>query len=141
MFSQACKYGIRATLYLSIHTNEEKKAGVTEIADALSAPQPFLAKILQLLSKNNIISSVKGPNGGFYLNVANNDLPIISIINCIDGKDVFNSCVMGLAVCSSENPCPLHIQAFAYRSGLLYQLKYQSFRVMAQRVQKENLKI
>lgn len=141
MFSKACKYGIRAVLFLALHTSEQVKIGVVDIAKALNVPQHFLAKILQQLSKSNLISSTKGPNGGFYLNEENLESTLDKIIMCIDSREVFSSCILGLPVCSSENPCPLHIQAYAYREGLHYQLRHQSIRELAQKIEKENLNI
>ena len=71
MFSKSCKYGIRAVLYLAVHSTNEKRLGVTEIASELDVPKHFLAKILQQLAKENLISSTKGPTGGFFLNAKN----------------------------------------------------------------------
>lgn len=141
MFSKACKYGIRAVLFLALNTSETLKMGVKEIAGELKVPQHFLAKILQQLSKYNLISSVKGPNGGFFLSEENLESSLDKVIECIDGPEVFSSCILGLPVCSSENPCPLHIQAFAYREGLYYQLKHQPIREIAQKIEKENLQL
>ena len=56
-------------------------------------------------------------------------------------KRLFDSCILGLPVCSSENPCPLHIQAFAYREGLHYQLKHQAIGDLAKRIEREEQKI
>ena len=67
MFSKACKYAIRAVLYLSVHSSEDQKLGAREIAEAIDVPKPYLAKILQQLSKHKLISSSKGTGGGFYL--------------------------------------------------------------------------
>ena len=141
MFSQACKYAIRAVLYLAVHASEGKKAGVKEIAAALDVPKYFLAKILQQLSRNNLISSTKGPSGGFYLSGQNLEATLKEVVECIDGPDVFNSCILGLPVCSSENPCPLHVQAFAYLEGLHYQLKHQAIGDLAKRIEREEQKI
>ncbi|MCB0569855.1 MAG: Rrf2 family transcriptional regulator, partial [Phaeodactylibacter sp.] len=117
MFSKACKYAIRAALYLAVHAESGQKLGVKDIATALDVPQHFLAKILQQLSRNHLISSTKGPSGGFFLDEQNMEVTLRQIVECIDGPDMFTSCILGLPVCSSENPCPLHIQAFAYREG------------------------
>ena len=65
MLSNACQYAIRSILYLSMHSNESHKVGVKVIADELETPQPFLAKLLQQLAKKNLVSSIKGPHGGF----------------------------------------------------------------------------
>jgi len=66
MLSNACKYAIRSILYLAINNKENKKFGVKKIAAELETPQPFLAKLLQQLTRNKLVSSAKGPTGGFY---------------------------------------------------------------------------
>lgn len=141
MFSQTCKYAIRAVLFLAMHVSLGKKVGVKEIAEALSVPQAFLAKILQQLSKSGIISSTKGPNGGFFMTPENLETAIIQVVITFDGEGVFNSCVLGLPTCSSENPCPLHMQAFAFREGLYYQLKHQTIGEIAKRAERDALKL
>lgn len=139
MFSKPCKYAIRAALYLAVHSNEHRKLGVKELAEALEVPQHFLAKILQQLVRNHLISSLKGPNGGFFLSEANREVRLRQIVMCIDGPDVFTSCILGLPVCNSAHPCPLHKQALAYRDGLDYQLKHQGVGELAKRIIRENL--
>ncbi|MCB9272416.1 MAG: Rrf2 family transcriptional regulator [Lewinellaceae bacterium] len=141
MFSKACKYAIRAALYLAVHAESGQKLGVKDIATALDVPQHFLAKILQQLSRNHLISSAKGPSGGFFLDEQNMEVTLRQIVECIDGPDMFTSCILGLPVCSSENPCPLHVQAFAYREGLNYQLKHQAIGELAGKILKEHFKI
>lgn len=141
MFSKACKYALRAVLYLALHSSEANKLGVGDLAEALNVPKHFLAKILQQLSKAELVSSTKGPHGGFYSSKRNLGVTMREIILCIDGKDALTGCIMGLPTCSSEKPCPLHFQALAFREGLNYQLKYQTVGEMALRVQRENLNI
>ena len=141
MFSKTCKYGIRAVLFLAVFTDEQKKLGVKEIAEELGVPRHFLGKILQVLSKNLLISSVKGPGGGFYMNAQNRQTKIDEIVQCLDGGDLFNTCVLGLKNCSNENPCPLHVQAFAYREGLKYQLQHQTVDELARRIERESIRI
>lgn len=141
MFSKACQYAIRATLYLAMHSSESQKIGVKEISTALEVPQHFLAKTLQQLSRYHLISSIKGPNGGFFLNDKNREITLRQIVVCIDGPDFFTSCILGLPVCSGEKPCPLHMQAMAYREGLNYQLKHQSISELAQRMFNDQLAI
>lgn len=68
MFSKATEYALRATIYIAQKSTEEKKIGIYEIAKAIDSPQSFTAKILQALTKENkIISSIRGPNGGFFI--------------------------------------------------------------------------
>jgi Rrf2 family transcriptional regulator, iron-sulfur cluster assembly transcription factor len=141
MFSKPCKYAIRAALYLAVHAREGRNLGVKEVAEQLDVPQPFLAKILQQLVRSRLISSQKGPHGGFYLSEANKEVRLRQIVLCIDGPEAFTSCILGLPVCSSSRPCPLHKQALAYRDGLDYQLKHQGVAELAERIVREDLTI
>jgi len=119
MFSKACQNAIRAVLFLAKETTPEEKKGVREIAEALDVPGPFLAKLLQQLTRNHLVSSAKGPHGGFYLSEKDRNRRLKEIVDCIDGPEALNGCILGLPVCSSANPCPLHEQALKYRQGIL----------------------
>lgn len=119
MLSNACQYAIRSILYLSIHTDVNKKIGVKRISRELETPQPFLAKLLQQLAKSKLVSSVKGPNGGFYLDEQNRKNAIWDIVKCIDGTEKFDQCFLGLAICGDENPCPVHFIVAPFKERLL----------------------
>jgi Rrf2 family transcriptional regulator, iron-sulfur cluster assembly transcription factor len=119
MLSNACKYAIRAILYLAIQTDEDTKVGVKKIADSLETPQPFLAKLLQQLNKGNLVSSTKGPNGGFYLSKKDKENTVWDIVKSIDGTSRFDNCLLGLSKCSDENPCPIHFIVFPFKEKLL----------------------
>lgn len=97
---------------------QEKNVGVKEIAEALNMPQQFLSKILQQLARHGLISSIKGPNGGFYINEANTKVTLLDIVECMDGKGALSGCLLGLPVCSVEDPCPLHHHFYESREGL-----------------------
>lgn len=118
MFSNITKYGFRAVVYLGMTSSKEAKIDAKNVAKELDIPAPFLAKILQTLSKNDIICSTKGPGGGFYLSKENNDKKVITMINCLEGKKIFQSCVLGLPNCSNDAPCPMHHEIVKYRAGL-----------------------
>ena len=141
MFSTTCKYAIRATLYLALHSSGTQKLGVDEIAEELSVPKHFLAKILQQLTKHNLTASTKGRNGGFYLTEEQLDESLIPVIECIDGSQSFSGCVLGLPECSGENPCSIHNEAVKFRNGLIKSLEKESIRKTAVRIKKNNFKI
>jgi Rrf2 family protein len=119
MLSNACKYAIRSILYLGIQTDEHTKVGVKKIADELETPQPFLAKLLQQLTKTNLVSSTKGPNGGFYLSLKDKENSVWDVIKNIDGTSKFDDCFLGLSKCSDENPCPVHFIVSPFKQKLL----------------------
>lgn len=108
MLSLSCKAAIKAVIYLGCKPDSESKAGVREIAEYINENEHTVGKFLQKLVKENIINSMKGPNGGFYLTPKQKKQPIIHIIQAIDGIDVFEHCGLGLSKCSETHPCPLH---------------------------------
>lgn len=114
MISNTCKYGIRSLVYLAHHAKDAQKIGIKQIADELGIPSPFLGKILQMLSKSGYLKSFKGPNGGFAINKDPFNVTLYEIVVLIDGTGLFNSCLVGIRKCESEDEshCAIH-QDFA----------------------------
>jgi Rrf2 family protein len=109
MLSNTSKYAIRAMIYLALHADKDNKIGIKKISNDLSMPSPFLAKILQVLAKHKLLSSTKGPNGGFGLGKDPLKITLYEIVTIIDGNDIFDKCLISLRSCNEENiPCPLH---------------------------------
>ncbi|MBS1487249.1 MAG: Rrf2 family transcriptional regulator [Bacteroidetes bacterium] len=108
MFSKTCEYAIRSALYIAIRSADGTKLNIQEIAREIDSPQPFTAKILQILVREGIISSVKGPNGGFFLKPKSKPILLNSIVRAIDKVDILQTCVLGLKECSDKFPCPVH---------------------------------
>lgn len=117
MFSNSTKYAIRTIEYLLLN-QENDKLSVIKLATELDIPQPYLSKIMQQLSKGDIISSTKGRGGGFYLSPQNMKRPLIDIVICIEGHNVFDKCVLGLNQCSDDNPCLLHTHFKIFKESL-----------------------
>lgn len=108
MLSYTSKTAIKAVIYLSCKSANGEKAGFKEIAEQINASEHTVGKILQTLARHGIINSVKGPYGGFYINEKQQKQPISSIIETIEGKQVFKECGLGLSKCSETHPCPIH---------------------------------
>jgi len=104
-------------MYLA-KNNGVDKIGIHTIAEDLDLPLHYLSKVMQSLVKNDVISSVKGRNGGFYLNENELNEPLLRVVQAIDGENVFLKCGLGISNCSSKRPCPLHNDIKAYRENL-----------------------
>lgn len=110
MFSKSCEYAIKAMIFVAQKSKDELRVGVKEIATGIDAPEHFIAKILQDLGKKKLIYSIKGPNGGFYMDKKNLKSSIADIVKAIDGDGIYKDCVIGLKACSEKNPCPVHFE-------------------------------
>lgn len=112
MLSSSCRYGIRAVIYLASQPSSNGKTAIKQISKDLDLPSPFLAKILQQLAKQKILSSSKGPHGGFSLLKDPRKITLIDIVNTIDGYDTFTDCIMHNGSCEGVEKegkhCPLH---------------------------------
>lgn len=108
MLSNTSKYAIRAVIYLALFSSAGKKAGIKEISSRLDIPTPFLGKILQVLVKKGLLSSSKGPHGGFTLKRTAVDISVMEIIEVMDGSGVFDTCVIRTTHCSHDEPCSMH---------------------------------
>lgn len=136
MLSNASKYSIKAVLFLAEKSDKSTKLSVQTIADTLNIPKPFIAKLLQQLSKAKIISSTKGPNGGFYLTIDDRDNSICDIIEVIDGPNFFQGCFMGLSKCNEDNPCSVHPIVAKFKEQILHQFKEKTINNFSSEVQK-----
>lgn len=126
IFSKTCEYALRAVLYIAKRSEQGHKSGIKEIAQEINSPEHFLAKILQKLSREGLIQSAKGPNGGFYLEKEDFNRPLAEIVEAVEGKELFVGCAMGLSYCSETNPCPLHHDFKQIRDNLACVLKTTS---------------
>jgi len=118
MLSTTCKYAVRAIIYISVYSSDKKKVGIKQISSELEIPSPFLGKILQTLSKHKILNSTKGPNGGFTLSKPAGEIPLMDIVEIIDGTDIFTTCLIRSTECSDDKPCGLHDNITAVRKQL-----------------------
>lgn len=72
------------------------------LSDRTAIPEPTVAKVLKLLTRAAVVTSVRGVSGGYRLERPAESLPITDIIAAIDGPIALTACVEG----SHEN-CPL----------------------------------
>jgi len=134
MLSNSCKYAIRSVIYLALYSNSDNKISSKTVASKLNIPQPFLAKILQELTKKNIISSSKGPKGGFYLTEKDLNKTVLDIVDCIDGLEAFSSCFFGLRSCTDEKPCAVHHTVKPFKDEILLQLSKNTITQFADEI-------
>ena len=140
MFSKTAEYALRATIFIAQKGSVDHKLSIGEIAEAIDSPQSFTAKILQLLTRDNkIVSSARGPHGGFYLTEAAKRLPVLSILTAVNEDYVLKKCVLGLNQCSEINPCPMHSEYKFIRSRLTKLFEKKSIQYLANETSKENI--
>jgi Rrf2 family protein len=122
IFSKTCEYAIRAVFYIAHKTAAGGRVGIKDIAAGIDSPELYLAKILQDLSRKGLISSFKGPTGGFLIEPTSLKRPLSDIVEAVDGNGLFSGCALGLKQCSEIQPCPLHSQFKEIRTQIFFLL-------------------
>lgn len=133
MFSKACEYGIKALLYIAYQSQQGKWVKTGEVALKIGTPEAYTAKILGDLVKSEIVVSLKGPYGGFYLDpIKQEKLKISEIVSAIDGDNIYMGCGLGLSSCSASKPCPMHDKFIAIRAELKSMLESTSLKELSE---------
>jgi Rrf2 family protein len=106
MPSHAAEYALQATLYLA-EIEQAEPVSVTELAEVLGAPRNYLSKILGALARGGVLTSLRGPTGGFQLAVRPEELKLAAVVGLFDPPPG-RRCLLGLGQCSDTNPCTAH---------------------------------
>ena len=137
MFTESVKHAIQAMIYLA--NNQDKNVMVSTIAEDYDIPKFYLAKIVQTLSKHNLIHSTRGRSGGIKLNKPAKDIRIIDIINVIDGPPPEHEiCLFGLDICSDSVPCPVHDVWKAMKQELNEKLIHQNLETLSKEMHRKH---
>lgn len=132
MFSRSTEYAMRAIIYLAQKSSVDHKIGMAELAKAIDSPRSFTAKILQKLTKDNVlISSVTGPSGGFYLTVAAKKKSFLYVLEILGEDVLISGCILGLRDCSETSPCPMHEQYKRIRPQIQHMLSHKTIGELA----------
>lgn len=123
MFSKTCEYAIRAMIFIAQKSKDGGKVSIKEIANGIDSPEHFIAKILQELGKKRLLQSVKGPNGGFYMDDKSLQCSLADIVKVVDGDKLFTGCGLGLKKCSETHPCPIHHEFKSVRKSIQIMLE------------------
>jgi Rrf2 family transcriptional regulator, iron-sulfur cluster assembly transcription factor len=118
IFSKSFGYAIRSILYVAVMRDEKRCVQVEEVATKLAVPRYFMGKIMKKLAKEKMLVSTKGPSGGFILNEHTLQMSLLSVIEIIDGVEIFDSCALRAKECNSLSPCPMHFQLESVKHNL-----------------------
>ncbi len=131
MFSKSCEYGLRAVIFIAQQTTKNNKVSLSTISEEINSPQAFTAKILQQLTRNNIVKSIKGPYGGFMIEDEKMDTKLSEVVQVLDGDSIYTGCGLGLRQCDANSPCPLHYKFVEIRDNLRDMLENTSLKSIA----------
>lgn len=100
---------------------------------------------MQVLVRKKILSSTKGPNGGFGIGKDPAKTTLYDIIYEMDGADLFESCLLGAGLCETEKKakgyCALHNDFHAARQAITDLYKTKTIAELAEKAGNDTLGI
>ncbi|HIQ51052.1 MAG TPA: Rrf2 family transcriptional regulator [Nautiliaceae bacterium] len=121
LFTKATIYTLHALVELS---NFNKPVDVSKLASLTTLPKPFLAKLLQHLSKKGFIDSFKGINGGFVLAKKPSEIKIMDVFKAIEEKDLL------IFYCSNEKEECIRKKSFCKIRPFLINLEKEFLEII-----------
>src|SRR5512139_297540 len=95
MISQKTRYALRALLYL-VERGDDRPVQLASIAETQQIPRKYLELIMLDLKKAGIVSSVRGPSGGYQLARPAEEISFGEVIRTLEGP-------IALVPCASVN--------------------------------------
>ncbi|MCF6288021.1 MAG: SUF system Fe-S cluster assembly regulator [Proteobacteria bacterium] len=100
--SRLTDYATATVLYL--HTVAGMHS-TDSIAPAIGVELPTASKVLKLLTKASILTSIRGVNGGYHLTKNIEDLSLFDVITAIEGDTAITECTKTDSLCAQEPDC------------------------------------
>lgn len=116
--TRAADYAVRVMVHLAT-LHEQSRSLLPDLARATDAPESFLSKVLQSLSRAGLIKSRRGKAGGFAILPRGRFATMREVVEAIDGPIALNVCLNGGRDCDRKPTCPAHpVWARAQRAML-----------------------
>jgi len=126
------EYAIRGIIYLA-QQPPGKMSLISEIAEAVDAPQTFLAKIFQNFAKQGIVNSYRGTGGGFTLGRLPSDITLREVVEAVEGPIIPNRCLTGKGSCDKDSECLVHPVWRKVQSQIVQILEGVTFEELAKK--------
>ena len=101
------EYALIAIKHLS--ENPKKLSSVSDMSTTYGIPREILAKTMQALAKENIVESVKGPQGGYRNKNKTSDISLNKFFEVLEGPTAIMDCYFEsgcnhLSSCNIQTP-------------------------------------
>jgi len=128
--TRAADYGVRVMIQLAAPP-ANGRVSLPSLARATDAPESFLSKVLQALSRAGLITSRRGQSGGFRITPRGSAASMREVIEAIDGSICLNVCLAPRRSCARKARCPAHPVWVRAQQAMLDVLSGTSVAAMA----------
>lgn len=115
-------YGLIALRHLTVYSDREA-ASAKEMAEKYGIPLPLLSKILQKLTREGMLQSLAGTNGGYRLARDPEKISALEVIRAIDGPIILTSCFTAHGECDQSEKCTVREPLRRVHEGIVNLLR------------------
>ncbi|MFZ0392796.1 MAG: Rrf2 family transcriptional regulator [Terracidiphilus sp.] len=105
--TRAADYAVRVMVHLAAPEGESR-VSLPALARATGAPESFLSKVMQELTRSGLIVSQRGHAGGFAIAPRGRQASMRQVIEAVDGPIQLNLCLGTDKSCARRSWCPAH---------------------------------
>jgi len=128
------EYTVRAMLQLAAKPHGTM-AQISDIAQQGEIPENFLRKIVQLLTRSNLILSHRGVGGGIELARPAEEITLLEVLEAAEGKLALNKCLIRPGWCYRDAWCAVHLVWSEVQEQMKEILRRRSIAELAQQSQ------
>lgn len=107
MLSQTAEYALRAVLHLAARS-ADGAVGAGELAARLDVPERYLARVLNALAHEGVLTSTRGAQGGYRLARDAYELTLAAVVAPFDAVGEAPQCLLRDRRCGDGEPCIAH---------------------------------
>ncbi len=100
------RYAVTAMLDLALHA-DEGPISLAEIAERQEISLSYLEQLFARLRKRSLVTSVRGPGGGYRLGQAASEIDVARVITAVDERIDTTACG-GRGNCHGDRKCITH---------------------------------
>ena len=116
--SKKADYALMAMKHLATR-QDAASASAREISQAYEIPLELLAKILQKLVRARLLISVQGTRGGYRLGRTPQSIPVVDVIQAVDGPVTVTACSDDNHRCVQYTKCSIRDPLWKIRGRIL----------------------
>nr|WP_330386650.1 Rrf2 family transcriptional regulator [Peptostreptococcus russellii] len=98
------KYGLKAMFELALSSNGEP-VSLKYIAKKQGMSDQYLEQIFSILKKAELVKSVRGAQGGYYISKEASEITVADILKVLEGDMAFTECLLDKDLCGNFDSC------------------------------------
>lgn len=122
MITTTGEYALRAMAYMA-ELPRGQYVLARQMGKELGIPPNYLSKVLQSLTRQGLLESMRGRNGGFRMDRPAKDICLFEVLAAVEPMRRYETCILGQKRCCDETACPIHFTWKEARGKVLSMFK------------------